>query len=87
MHRQSKDSITLKWAGIEEGEAIMYYTLFWDKGTREKVEHKLVDYMLTEYDVKNLTVGTPYKFKIRAENVCSSGTFSEISTIHTCELN
>ena len=51
------------------------------------VEYPLIDYMQTSYEVRNLTVGKPYMFKIRPKNVCSRGVFSDVATIHTCNYH
>ena len=81
---RTSNSITLTWPNqvMTGGAAIISYNLFWDEGNGI-IEAPLVDQLRSEFTVIDLTPGRPYQFKLRAQNACGYGPFSETSTFTT----
>jgi hypothetical protein len=72
---------TLTTAAETGSSTILSYNLYWDNGLGGDPAIQVTDTLVTSFIINGLTTGHSYRFKVRAKNIYSYGSFSPVVAI------
>jgi hypothetical protein len=81
---QTGTSVTVAWVSSTQfniNQPTVTYELFWDYGRNGRFE-KFADTTMTSFDIENIDASGAYQFRVRANNDCGVGQYSQVLTVN-----